>query len=141
MSGYAIVNKDGLVINAIVWDPKDQPDFDYGKADGNQAILIEEGIQTGPGFTYKDGKFYQPEPTAEQLEQQKQQLINGNNSQKKYLLDMASQKISIYTDAVDLDMATDDEARLLPLWKKYRVILNRIDANTAETITWPEQPV
>ena len=141
MSSYAIVNKDGLVTNAILWDPSDQPDYDYGKAEGNQAILIEEGVAAGPGFTYRDGKFYQPVPTAEQVEQQKQQLINGNNNQKKYLLDTASQKISIYTDAVELDMATDDEARLLPLWKKYRVILNRIDANTSDTITWPEKPV
>ncbi|POW56409.1 hypothetical protein C3408_13165 [Candidatus Pantoea alvi] len=50
----------------------------------------------------------------------------------------ATHTISILQDAVDLDMATDEESTLLPLWKKYQVLLSRIDASTSEEIKWPQ---
>ncbi|OQP30141.1 hypothetical protein B2J69_22245 [Pantoea latae] len=28
----------------------------------------------------------------------------------------------------------------LPLWKKYRVLLSRIDGNTSQAIAWPDKP-
>ncbi|CBJ82303.1 conserved hypothetical protein [Xenorhabdus bovienii str. Jollieti] len=43
-------------------------------------------------------------------------------------------------DAVDLDMATDSEKSALTEWRKYRVLLNRVDCTTAPDIQWPEQP-
>ncbi|RXB07363.1 tail fiber assembly protein, partial [Escherichia coli] len=43
-------------------------------------------------------------------------------------------------DAVDLDMATDDETKLLLVWKKYRVLLMRVDTSTAPDIEWPTPP-
>ncbi|MDX7213181.1 tail fiber assembly protein, partial [Citrobacter freundii] len=43
-------------------------------------------------------------------------------------------------DAVDLDIATEAEAALLLAWKKYRVLLNRINPNDTPDINWPEQP-
>ena len=56
------------------------------------------------------------------------------------LLAMATEKIAPLQDAIDLNMATDDEKALLTAWKKYRVLLMRIDTATAPDITWPEQP-
>jgi len=39
----------------------------------------------------------------------------------------------------DIDnIATDAETSSLTAWKTYRVTLNRIDANTADEISWPE---
>lgn len=43
-------------------------------------------------------------------------------------------------DAVDMDMATDEETALLTAWKKYRVLLNRVDTSTAPDIVWPTAP-
>lgn len=43
-------------------------------------------------------------------------------------------------DAVDLDMATDEELAQLNAWKKYRVLLNRVDTSTAPDIKWPPAP-
>ncbi|EFW7230861.1 tail fiber assembly protein, partial [Shigella flexneri] len=40
-------------------------------------------------------------------------------------------------DAVDLDMATDDETKLLLAWKKYRALLMRVDIKNTE---WPKKP-
>ncbi len=140
MSSYAIVNKDGLVINAILWDPEDQPDYDYGKGDGNQAVLITDDATAGPGYTYVDGKFSAPAPTAEEVAQQKQGAIKNNIALKELLMTEATQRRDTLQDAVDLEEATDEEAAALPLWKKYRILLIRVDSNTEKLITWPVKP-
>ncbi|EAR2170788.1 tail fiber assembly protein [Salmonella enterica] len=56
---------------------------------------------------------------------------------KSRLLQMASEKIAPLQDAVDLDIATDDEKAQLDEWKKYRVLVNRVDISKPD---WPEQP-
>ncbi len=37
-------------------------------------------------------------------------------------------------DAADLEIATEEETSLLEAWKKYRVLLNRVDTSTAPDI-------
>ena len=44
-------------------------------------------------------------------------------------------------DAADLEIATEEETSLLEAWKKYRVLLNRVDTSTAPDIEWPAIPV
>ncbi|EQA1407893.1 tail fiber assembly protein, partial [Escherichia coli] len=44
-------------------------------------------------------------------------------------------------DAADLEIATEGETSLLEAWKKYRVLLNRVDTSTAPDIEWPASPV
>lgn len=55
-------------------------------------------------------------------------------------MSIATQAISPLQDAVDLSMATDAEIASLQQWKRYRVILSRIDTNNAPDIIWPETP-
>ncbi|EGI4538014.1 hypothetical protein IGF26_000074 [Escherichia coli] len=43
-------------------------------------------------------------------------------------------------DAADLEIATEEEISLLEAWKKYRVLLNRVDTSTAQDIEWPALP-
>ncbi|MEE7406260.1 tail fiber assembly protein, partial [Escherichia coli] len=43
-------------------------------------------------------------------------------------------------DAADLEIATEEENSLLEAWKKYRVLLNRVDTSTAPDIEWPTWP-
>ncbi|EHH6603082.1 tail fiber assembly protein [Escherichia coli] len=38
-------------------------------------------------------------------------------------------------DAVELGIATDEETSLLAAWKKYRVLLNRVDKSTARILS------
>ncbi|EBN3613476.1 tail fiber assembly protein, partial [Salmonella enterica] len=59
---------------------------------------------------------------------------------KNRLLQIASEKIAPLQDAVDLDIATDDEKAQLDEWKKYRVLVNRVDISTAPKIDWPKKP-
>lgn len=74
-----------------------------------------------------------PEPTHEEL-------VSQATSQKDALRSQADYVIAPLQDAVDLDMATTEEAARLTAWKKYRVLLSRIDPNQAPNITWPTKP-
>ncbi|WP_392567112.1 tail fiber assembly protein [Utexia brackfieldae] len=59
--------------------------------------------------------------------------------------DDATQAIAIiqdtidFKDELDLDIAEDDEEKL-KAWRKYRVLLNKVD-NTVEEMTLPEKPI
>lgn len=60
--------------------------------------------------------------------------------QKMALMNQANNVIATLQDAVDLDMATEKEAKILPEWKKYRVLLSRVDVGKAPDIKWPQTP-
>lgn len=74
------------------------------------------------------------------IEAQKAALIAQAEIMKQSLLAEATNVIAPLQDAVDLDMATDEEAAALQEWKKYRVLLNRVDTSTAPDIEWSEKP-
>nr|WP_318381264.1 tail fiber assembly protein [uncultured Enterobacter sp.] len=63
--------------------------------------------------------------------------IEAAAEQKSQLRIMAADEISWRQDAVDADIATDDETAALAEWKKYRVLLMRVD--TAKPV-WPTPP-
>ncbi|MEI7194494.1 tail fiber assembly protein [Pectobacterium versatile] len=72
--------------------------------------------------------------------QSKESHVNQARAERDALIDKATISISILSDAQTLDMATKNETALLTKWQAYRVLLNRIDINTAPDITWPEAP-
>ncbi|PQQ30551.1 phage tail protein [Photorhabdus luminescens] len=74
-----------------------------------------------------------PPPTKEEL----QKYVE---SKKQQFIMEASQQMAPLQDAVDLGIATKEEEAALLGWKKYRVMLNRIDISQASDIEWPEQP-
>ncbi|MFE8150199.1 tail fiber assembly protein [Brenneria goodwinii] len=51
----------------------------------------------------------------------------------------ANERIQTLTDAIDLGIATEEETAALEQWKKYRVLLSRIDTGASD-IVWPEAP-
>ncbi|WP_270487502.1 tail fiber assembly protein [Klebsiella pneumoniae] len=57
--------------------------------------------------------------------------------QKKELITQVAAEISILQDAVDLNMATEEEKSLLTSMQSYRVQLYRIDTSIAPNILWP----
>lgn len=131
-NAYAIV-KDGVVINMVVWDGKTEWEPEEGEA-------IKADNFAGIGWLYDGKKFTAPEPTAEEVEQQNESKRVNNVSTKSNLMAEASNTVAVLQDAVDFEMATDEEARLLPLWKKYRVLLSRVEADTPDDIKWPKVP-
>lgn len=68
-------------------------------------------------------------------------LIADAELRRTTSLSAAGIAISPLQDAVDLGMATDVETRRLTEWKKYRVLLMRIDTSKAPDIEWPTPPV
>ncbi|HAZ7460651.1 TPA: tail fiber assembly protein [Escherichia coli] len=89
------------------------------------------------GWSYSDGVFTAPPPP----ERSHNALVAEADLQKSALLTVANNTIAPLQDAVDLEMATDDEQALLLAWKKYRVLLNRVDTSTAPDVEWPAVPV
>lgn len=95
---------------------------------------IRENINVMKKMTPKEVDAYLNPPVS------KEQLIAQAEQQKQSLLAEANNAIAPLQDAVDLDMATDDEKAQLTAWKKYRVLLNRVDTSTAPNVDWPEKP-
>lgn len=75
----------------------------------------------------------QPLPTADEL-------IRQAEDKRIRLRAEADTIIQPLQDAVDLGIATDNEASQFIAWKKYRVMLMRVNTEDAESIKWPEQP-
>ncbi|HFS7394056.1 TPA: tail fiber assembly protein, partial [Citrobacter werkmanii] len=67
-------------------------------------------------------------------------LKESADEKKQTLMMGAAEMIAPLQDAVDLDIATEDEKSQLLAWKKYRVLLNRVDTSKAPDIDWPEKP-
>ncbi len=127
-NAYAVV-KDGIVINIVVWDGETewQPDEGYAvKTDGSVGI----------GWLY-DGETFTPPPVAPPSHAQ---LVAAAEQEKQYRLTVANNQIAPLQDAVDLDMATEQEEADLLAWKKYRIQVNRVNTDTAPDINWPVKP-
>lgn len=80
-----------------------------------------------------DGETWVDDPLAK-----KNALIEDAILQKAALLKKATDEISTLQDAVDLNIATDDEAERLKTKKIYRVMLSRVNPSDAPDIAWPE---
>ncbi|MBJ9049161.1 tail fiber assembly protein [Citrobacter braakii] len=87
-------------------------------------------------FVKWDGKKWVYDTEVEKMAQ-----IMQSTQQKESLLALAASKIAPLQDAVNLDIATEAEAALLLAWKKYRVLINRVDTNQTAVINWPDRPV
>ncbi|ECI0414456.1 tail fiber assembly protein [Salmonella enterica subsp. salamae] len=109
---------------------------DTGKALYIQELgpLPENVTSVSPDGEYQkwDGKAWVKDEAAEKAAQLRQA-----EETKSRLLQMASEKIAPLQDAVDLGEATDDEKARILAWKKYRVLVNRVDTASP---TWPEIP-
>ncbi|HAH8787750.1 TPA: tail fiber assembly protein [Escherichia coli] len=88
-------------------------------ADGLTAITKEEAMA-----------LLNPPPTAEQLAALAEE-------KRLQLRSVADSEIAWRQDAVDAEIATDAEKTALAAWKKYRVMLMRVDVAKPE---WPVIP-
>jgi len=139
MSNYAII-KDGKVINTIVWEGPEIAPMEFGEGVTYEIIPDSEGNHPAIGWLFVNGVFVEPALSDDEIEEIRKFKIAQNVSMKTSLMNEASQTISVLQDAVDLEIATEEEAEKLPLWKKYRVLLSRVNANTDQEITWPLKP-
>ena len=99
---------------------------------------IPEGYTTlkpGSEFDKWDGKKWQLDKN-----KQNQSQVNQATTQKNQLIAEATSQINYLQDAVDSQIASEQEIQLLAEWKKYRVLVNRIEEQQAPNIDWPKQP-
>ncbi|EPO2770165.1 tail fiber assembly protein [Salmonella enterica subsp. enterica] len=113
----------------------------YDTQTGNPIYISEPGplpenvTLVSPDGEYQkwDGKAWVKDEAAETAAQLRQA-----EETKSRLLQIASEKIAPLQDTVDLGVATDEEKSQLGEWKKYRVLVNRVDTTNPD---WPEVPV
>lgn len=94
---------------------------------------LPEGLNVLGGWIF-DGKNIVPRVPSED------ELISQAENEKARLMAIANNAIAPLQDAVDFGIATRDEETFLLSWKKYRVLLNRIDTTDPDIIVWPEKP-
>ncbi|EBP0012779.1 tail fiber assembly protein [Salmonella enterica] len=112
----------------------------YDTTTGNQVYISSPGplpenvTSVSPDGEYQkwNGKAWVNDEAAETAAR-----LREAEGTKSRLLQMASGKIAPLQDAVDLDEATDKEKASLLAWRKYRVLVNRVDTSNPD---WPEQP-
>ncbi|EHE7768171.1 tail fiber assembly protein [Salmonella enterica subsp. enterica serovar Javiana] len=112
----------------------------YDTTTGNQMYISDPGplpenvTSVSPDGEYQkwDGKAWVKDEAAETAAR-----LREAEGTKSRLLQMAAEKIAPLQDAVDLEIATDDEKARLDEWKKYRVRVNRVDTSNP---AWPEKP-
>ncbi|HCB7517369.1 TPA: tail fiber assembly protein [Escherichia coli] len=95
--------------------------------------VLPDDVDIDGNWMFKDGAVIKREYTHEELVQQAK-------NKKSLLMQQADDCMAPLQDAVDLDMATEEEKGQLLAWKKYRVLLNRVDTSTAPDIEWPAPP-
>lgn len=68
-----------------------------------------------------------------------EQIVSQNKTIKNALISEANEKIAILQDIIDLDMQESNEVEQLKQWKKYRILLTRVDASDVNVV-FPEKP-
>lgn len=69
-----------------------------------------------------------------------EQIVSQNQVIKNSLINDANEKIAVFQDFTDLDMQESNEEEQLKQWKKYRIMLTRIDVSDINVI-FPKKPV
>lgn len=64
-------------------------------------------------------------------------MVAANNVKKSLLRATADNEIEWRQDAVDVGIATEEETAAMAEWKKYRVLLMRVDTTAP---LWPTPP-
>ncbi|MCK7046745.1 tail fiber assembly protein [Enterobacter roggenkampii] len=120
---------------------------DYRSAgwDIDELILVADSVFAEYSATPPDGKIRGISATglpewvdAPQLTTEEQ--IALAERKKLSLRVSADSEIAWRQDAVDAGIATAEETAALAEWKKYRVLLMRIDTSKAPDIEWPIMP-
>ncbi|ENR0202100.1 tail fiber assembly protein [Enterobacter kobei] len=125
--GAVSLDDDGIVVAY-------EQDVSYmGMEEGRNVYEVDPlsvPVDVLGNYKYVDGIFYDIRPDATTLAEQT----------RKQLIEDAGLIISVLQGAVDESMATDAEKASLSAWKKYRVLLYRVDTSKPEEIEWPELP-
>ena len=141
----SVKDNQAIIHNGQQWTyPKDlRGTIIYSTETGVETTMqevgeIPEGYTTSKPtseFDSWDGKKWQLD-----VSKQHQYEVNQASAKKNQFIADATAQISYLQDAVESEIASEQETQLLAKWKKYRVLVNRIDIEQAPNIDWPSQP-
>ncbi|MEX0448092.1 tail fiber assembly protein [Xenorhabdus sp. SGI246] len=94
---------------------------------------LPDGVDILGNWQYINGSIVPREYTKDEL------IIQAKKKKQELLID-ANAVISPLQDAVDLNIETEQEIIALTEWKRYRVMINRIDCSNTPNIKWPKKP-
>ena len=140
-----VQENQAIIHNGQQWTyPKDlRGTTIYSTETGAETTMQEVGdIPEGYTTLKPDSKFDKWDGKKWQLDNDKQHQyeVNQASAKKNQLIADATAQISYLQDAVDTDIATNEETELFAKLKKYRALVNRIDIEQAPNIDWPKQP-
>lgn len=105
----------------------------------NRSITSIEEKDIPEGFTANGEWMFDGEKIVPRIIPHEESVAKASEL-KTYYITVATNAINPLQDAVDLEIATDEEKVLLLLWKKYRVDVNRVDLTQAPNVKWPSVP-
>ena len=140
-----VKDNQAIIHNGQQWTyPKDLRGTIIYSTETGAEITMQEVGEIPDGYTAlkptSEFDSWNGEKWVLDTEKQHQHDVDIATSQKKQLLSEANEQISYLQDAVDAEIASEQETQLLAEWKKYRVLVNRIDTEQAPNIDWPNHP-
>lgn len=102
---------------------------EYGESDGSE-ITVQSGLKRITEEEFLE--LSKPKIT-------KEDIIFNNKISKDNLIIEANEKIKILEDIIELKMQETNEEEQLKEWKRYRILLTRIDTNNID-IKFPSKP-
>lgn len=102
---------------------------EYGESDGSK-ITVQSGLKRITEEEFLE--LSKPKIT-------KEDIIFNNKIRKDNLIIEANEKIKILEDIIELEMQETNEEEQLKEWKRYRILLTRIDTNNID-IKFPSKP-
>ncbi|NUF49930.1 tail fiber assembly protein [Gilliamella sp. ESL0250] len=110
---YSAINAGCIIFDDLMYsDPKPSPFHKWNKK--NKKWILDEDAKND-------------------------NIIKNNQNLKNSLINEANEKISLLQDIIDLDMQDADEEAQLKAWKKYRILLTRVDASDINAV-FPAKP-
>ncbi|EFB7859109.1 tail fiber assembly protein [Escherichia coli] len=122
------------------WQEDHRGDTVYSTEDGTASVIdyigeIKDGFTTTEPDTQYD--TWDGSQWVIDEEAQRADIIAAAESEKSRLRAVADSEIEWRQDAVDAEIATEEETAALVEWKKYRVLLMRVDTAAPD---WPTPP-
>ncbi|TDB60733.1 tail fiber assembly protein [Photorhabdus khanii] len=115
----------------------------YNIQSGKRQEMIEPG-ELPETLTFKhpatDFDKWDGEKWVTDIEAQTTSQIEQAEQQRVTLRQQANEAMTLLQYAVETEMASEAEKALLLAWKKYVVLLSRVDVSFAPNINWPKKP-
>lgn len=136
MAAYAVIDENGIVVNAIEWDGREE----WNPPEGCMVVACGD-YSCQIGGSYKDSVFTPAPMSDEQLAEIKAAKVESNILMKVSLIAEATQKIVPSQTKLLLGRTlTDEETTSLNAWLDYVDTLDATDANTDADLVWPDEP-